>query len=108
TEARPVRNRLAAGSVRGFLRSSAQELVYGSHNTNRANRPRRISRLIRLREVGFRRCCEQIQSKLMILQSNPTRLEADTNQHRPEIAFSVIHFVVVDLEFRAKTKLECG
>ena len=33
---------------------------------------------------------------------------AGANQHGPQIAFVVIHFVIVDLDFRTESQPECG
>jgi hypothetical protein len=50
----------------------------------------------------------EIQTELVIPQSDLTWLEADSNQHGPKIAFVVIHFVIVDLYFRTESEPECG
>jgi len=43
--------------------------------------------------------CNEIYAELVVPQSDLTRLEPRTNQHRPKSAFVVIHFVIVDLYF---------
>src|SRR5947199_5517925 len=58
--------------------------------------------------VGFLSRCKEIQAELVIPQSDLTRLEASANQHRPKIAFAVIHSVIVDLYFRTESEPECG
>ena len=68
----------------------------------------RTTPLIMLPELGFFRGSEQVQTELVISQSNLTWPEASTNQHRPEIAFPVVHFMVVYLDFGAEAKAECG
>jgi hypothetical protein len=61
--------------------------------------------LIKPRLFGYR---EQIETELVIPQSDLTRLKARPDQHRPEIAFAVIHFMIVYLDFRTEAKPECG
>src|SRR5215470_8336440 len=43
--------------------------------------------------------CKEIQAELVIPQSDLARLESGPNQHGPQIAFVIIHFVIVDLYF---------
>src|ERR1041384_7526710 len=50
---------------------------------------------------------KEIQTELVISQSDLTWLEAGANQHGPQITFIVIHFVIVDLHFRTESKPEC-
>src|SRR5215472_18143061 len=52
--------------------------------------------------------CKKIQTELVVPQSDLTGLEAGANQHWPEIAFVVIHFVIVDLYFRTEPEPERG
>ena len=52
--------------------------------------------------------CKEIQTELVIPQSDLTWLEPGANQHGPQIAFVVIHFVIVDLYFRTESEPECG
>src|SRR6476660_8489545 len=52
--------------------------------------------------------CKEIQTELVIPQSDLTWLESGANQHGPEIAFVVIHFVIVNLYFRTESQPECG
>src|SRR2546421_5415446 len=56
-----------------------------------------------IRLPGYR---EQIQSEFVIPKSNLTRLETSSHQDRPEIAFAVIHFVIVHLHSRTDAKPE--
>src|SRR5919106_2955498 len=58
--------------------------------------------------IAFRRCGEKIQSEFVIPQSNVTWLETGANEHRPQIAFAVIHFMIVDLHFRTESEPEGG
>src|ERR1043166_8360068 len=58
--------------------------------------------------VVFPGSCKEIQTELVIPQSDLTWFEAGANQHGPQIAFVIIHFVIVDLYFRAESELECG
>ena len=51
--------------------------------------------------------CKEIQTELVIPQSDLTWLEAGANQHGPQITFVVIHFVIVDLYFRTESEPEC-
>ena len=51
--------------------------------------------------------CKQIQAELVIPQSDPARLEASPNEHGPQIAFVVIHFVIVDFYFRTESEPKC-
>ena len=51
---------------------------------------------------------KEIQTELVIPQSDLTWLESGANQHGPKIAFVVIHFVIVDLYFRTESEPECG
>jgi hypothetical protein len=55
-----------------------------------------LTMLVEASLFGYR---EQIETELVIRQSNLTRLEAGTDEHRPEITFAVIHFMIVDLDF---------
>src|SRR5947208_15516905 len=52
--------------------------------------------------------CKEVQTGLVIAQSDLTWLEAGANQHGPQIALVVIHFVIVDLYFRTEATPECG
>ena len=52
--------------------------------------------------------CKEIQTELVIPQSDLTWLESGANQHGPKIAFVVIHFVIVDLYLRTESEPECG
>src|SRR5882757_3062285 len=52
--------------------------------------------------------CKEIQTELVISQSDLTWLEPGANQHGPQIAFVVIHFVIVDLYSRTESEPECG
>src|SRR4030095_13184655 len=51
---------------------------------------------------------KEIQTELVIPQSDLTWSEAGANQHGPQIAFVVIHFVIVDLYLRTESEPECG
>jgi hypothetical protein len=44
----------------------------------------------------------RVEAELAIPQPNLTGLKAGTNQHRPEIAFPVIHFAIVYFDFRTE------
>ena len=52
--------------------------------------------------------CKEVQTELVIPQSDLTWHEASVNQHGPKVAFVVIHFVIVDLYFRTESEPECG
>ena len=43
--------------------------------------------------------CKEIQAEFVVPQSDLTRLEPRTDEDRPQSAFVVIHFVIVDLNF---------
>src|SRR5262245_31191477 len=58
--------------------------------------------------VVFPGSCKEIQTELVIAQSDLTWLEARPNQHGPQIAFVVIHLVIVDLYFRTESEPKCG
>src|SRR6266436_2503979 len=51
--------------------------------------------------------CKEIQTELVIPQSDLTWLEPGANQHGPQIAFGVIHFMIVDLYSRTESEPEC-
>src|SRR5439155_2640235 len=57
-------------------------------------------------DTSLPRYREQIQTEFVVSQSNLTRLETSSHQDRPEIAFAVIHFVIVHLYFRTEAKPE--
>src|SRR5882724_7724475 len=59
-------------------------------------------------DVFFAGNCKEIQTEFVIPQSGLTWLETGANQHGPQIAFVVIHFVIVDLYFRTESESECG
>src|SRR5215475_2936518 len=50
---------------------------------------------------------KEIQTELVIPQSDLTWLEASANQQGPQISFLVVHFVIVDLYFRTEPEPEC-
>jgi hypothetical protein len=52
--------------------------------------------------------CKEIQTELVVPQSDLTWLEAGANQHGPKIAFAEIHLVIVDFDFPAEAKPKCG
>jgi len=52
--------------------------------------------------------CKEIQTELVIPQSDLTWLETGANQHGPKIAFVVIHFVIVDLYFWTESQPKRG
>src|SRR5947208_9507783 len=49
---------------------------------------------------------KQIQTEFVIPQLNLTRLETSSDQDRPEIAFAVIHFVIVHLHLGTEPEPE--
>ena len=51
--------------------------------------------------------CKEIQTELVIPQSDLTWLEASANQQGPQISFLVVHFVIVDLYFWTEPEPEC-
>ena len=65
------------------------------------------SSLFMLSMVVFCGSCKEIQTELVISQSDLTGLEAGANQHGPQIAFVVIHSMIVDLYFRTESESEC-
>jgi hypothetical protein len=74
----------------------------------RRAKPTWINPLVVLAETRLFGYREQIETELVISQSNLTWLETRPDQHRPEIAFAVIHFMIVYLDFRTEAKPECG
>jgi hypothetical protein len=52
--------------------------------------------------------CKEIQTEFVIPQSDLTWPEAAPNQHWPQIAFVVIHFVIVDLYFWTQSEPKCA
>src|SRR5215211_5926023 len=50
---------------------------------------------------------KKVQAELMIVQSDVTWLEPGANHHGPQIAFVVIHFVIVDLYLWTESEPEC-
>src|SRR5215211_947621 len=59
-------------------------------------------------EAGLSGSCKKIQTELVIPQSDLTWLEAALDQDGPQIAFIVIHFVIIDLYFWTEPESECG
>ena len=50
---------------------------------------------------------KEIQTEFVIPQLDLTWLEAAPNQHWPQIAFVVIHSVIVDLYLRTESEFKC-
>src|SRR5215211_1207153 len=50
---------------------------------------------------------KKVQAEFVIPQSDVTWLEPGANHHRPQIAFVVIHFVIVDLYLWTESEPEC-
>lgn len=70
--------------------------------------PTLLSSLFRLAKSGFSGRRKQIRAELVIPQSDLARPEATPHEHWPEIAFAVIHFMIVDFDFPAEAKPKCG
>ena len=49
--------------------------------------------------VVFPGNCKEIQTELVVVQSDLAWFEAGVNEHGPQISLLVIHFVIVDLYF---------
>ncbi len=62
--------------------------------------------LVPLAELPLPGCRKEIQTEFVISQSNLARLETSSDEDWPEIAFAVIHLVIVHLDFRAEAEPE--